>query len=101
MSEEETIKELENLEVRVKNLGRTQDNVVGVIQYVDEEGEIAEYSFNVPLKKLSDMTLDEFKEHALEKMKTRLEIDLREKRWMRVQRMLKPITVIEQEEDVE
>jgi len=99
MSEEETIKELESLEIRVKNLGRTQDNVVGVIQYVDEGGEIAEYGFNVPLEKLSSMTLGEFKEHALEKMKTRLEIDLREKRWMRVQRMLKPITIIE--EDVE
>jgi len=101
MSEEERIKELENLEIRVKNLGRTKDNVVGVIQYVDEAGEIAEYSFNVPLEKLSSMTLGEFKEHALEKMKTRLEIDLREKRWMRVQRMLKPITVIDEEEDVE
>jgi len=101
MSEEEKTKELMNLEIRVKGLGRTQDNVVGVIQYVDKEGEIAEYSFNVPLEKLSDMTLDEFKEHALEKMKTRLEIDLREKRWMRVQRMLKPITVIDEEEDVE
>jgi len=87
------------LDIRVKNLARSGKNVVGTIQYLDEQGVVAEYSFNVPLKTLAKMSLEEFRTHALNTLKDKLEMDYIEEQWARVQRMLEPIVVEEEREE--
>lgn len=91
---------LESVEIQIVGQpGRKMGNVVGQIRFVHPNlGIVGEYPFQCPLELLCKMNKSEFEVYAKGQLRVTLERDLIERRWVKVQNLLKDYVVIEDAE---